>query len=79
MRHTLHIAHIVYHAHLLSFACVFANFHEQLTKASIVQYPATPLAGITSAISFKSSLESFTLKEAILLSRFLILLVPTKQ
>jgi hypothetical protein len=78
MRHTLRIAHIVYSANLLSFAGVFANFHEQLAKASVVLYPATPLTGIISAISFKSSLESFTLKEPILLSRFLILVVPTK-
>ena len=48
-----------------------------LTKKSGVLPPATAVGGAASDISSKSSFVRFNLKEPILSSRFLILVVPT--
>lgn len=61
-----------------SFAGVSANFHEQVIKLATILSPAAALMGIISEISCTSSSVSFTPKEPILVSRFFILVVPTK-
>ena len=57
------------------FGGVFANFQAYRGRA-ISLWPTTSSMGTASQISFKSSSESFTAKEPMLVSRFLTLVVP---
>ena len=58
---------------------VFANFHEVFRRVSLALDPDTSLIGTASEISFRSSTVSLILTEPRLLSRFLILVVPTNN
>ena len=72
------IAHPDISIHFLhTLAGVSANRHELLIKTSGALAPATSVSGAASDISSKSSFVRFNLKELILSSRFLILVVPT--